>query len=260
MRNEAQPDRGKVVFITGAALGIGRGCAEVFAAAGWGVAIAEIDEARGRAAERQMREEGSYDALFVACDVRDEAAIGSAIEATLARFNRLDSVINNAGLHPAEGRADKTTAAEFDLLLHMNVTSAFMVARAALPHLRASRGSIINIASMAGVLGQGGAVAYSASKAAMIGMTKAMAIDLAPEGVRVNAVCPAGVDTPLMHTWARGLGDYEGVIAHQNSMHKLGRMATAEEVGRVCHFLASEASSFITGQAIIVDGGVSIGY
>lgn len=260
MQSESAANQSKVVFITGAAQGIGRGCAEVFAAAGWRVVIAEIDQAKGRAAEQDMREVSGRDARFVACDVRDEASISSAVEAAISHFNRLDSVINNAGVHPAEGRIDKVAAADFNALLHMNVTSAFMVARHTLPHLRKTGGNIINIASMAGVLGQGGAVAYSASKAALIGMTKAMAIDLAAEGIRVNAVCPAGVDTPLMHDWARGLEDYEGVIAHQHSMHRLGRMATIEEIGRVCYFLASEAASFITGQAIIVDGGVSIGY
>jgi NAD(P)-dependent dehydrogenase (short-subunit alcohol dehydrogenase family) len=249
----------KVVLITGAAQGIGRGCADTFSCEGWRVAIAEVNPDKGSAAAAEISALG-FEALFVRCDVRDEASVNAAVDATVARFGRLDCVVNNAGTHPAEGRLDKVTAEEFENLIHMNLTSAYLVSRAALPYLRKTRGSIVNIASMAGVLGQGGAVAYSTSKAGMIGMTKALAIDLAPDGIRVNSICPAGVDTPMMHEWARGLEDYEAVIAHQNSMHKLGRMATIEEIGNVCFFLGSNTGSFITGQAIVVDGGVSIGY
>jgi NAD(P)-dependent dehydrogenase (short-subunit alcohol dehydrogenase family) len=249
----------KVAFITGAAQGIGRGCAEAFARNGWGVAIAEVNREKGHTAEEELGASG-WDAHFTECDVRNEDSVDAAVEAAVAHFGRLDCVVNNAGTHPAEGHVDKVTVAEFEDLIRMNLTSAYMVTRSALPHLRKARGSIVNIASMAGVLGQGGAVAYSTSKAALIGMTKALAIDLAPEGIRVNAICPAGVDTPMIHEWASGLNDYEGVIAHQHSMHKLGRLATIQEIGNVCFFLGSESSSFITGQAIIVDGGVSIGY
>jgi NAD(P)-dependent dehydrogenase (short-subunit alcohol dehydrogenase family) len=249
----------RVAFITGSAQGIGRGCADAFAGNGWAVAIAEVNPEKGRAAEEALSSNG-WSAFFVQCDVRIEESVSAAIEAAIARFGRIDCVVNNAGTHPAEGRVDRISAAEFEDLLHMNLTSAYIVTREALSHLRKSRGSIVNIASMAGVLGQGGAVAYSTSKAALIGMTKALAIDLAPEGIRVNAICPAGVDTPMIHEWARGLNDYEAVIAHQHSMHKLGRLATIQEIGNVCVFLGSEASSFMTGQAIIVDGGVSIGY
>lgn len=251
----------KVAFITGAAQGIGRGCAEVFARAGWRVALAELHQAKGQAAQEELR--AAYPAsaaLFLLCDVRYEESVRETVKAAAEHFGRLDAIINNAGIHPAEGRIDHVPASEFDALIHTNLTSAYMVAQYALPHLRKTEGNIVNIASLAGVLGQGGAVAYSASKAGMIGMTKALAIDLAPGGIRVNAVCPAGVDTPMMHEWATGLNDYEAVIAHQHTMHKLGRMATTEEIARVCFFLASEDASFITGQAIIVDGGVTVGY
>jgi NAD(P)-dependent dehydrogenase (short-subunit alcohol dehydrogenase family) len=249
----------KVALITGAAQGIGRGCAEVFARSGWRVALAEVNAEKGRTAQGEMAANG-WDARFIECDVRNEDSVDAAVEATVVRFGRLDCVVNNAGTHPAEGHVDKVPPAEFEALIRMNVTSAYIVVRSALRDLRKTRGSIVSIASMAGVLGQGGAVAYSTSKAALIGMTRALAIDLAPEGIRVNAICPAGVDTPMIHEWARGLDDYEGVIAHQRSMHKLGRLATIQEIGNVCFFLGSEASSFMTGQAIIVDGGVSIGY
>jgi NAD(P)-dependent dehydrogenase (short-subunit alcohol dehydrogenase family) len=249
----------RVALITGGAQGIGRACAICFAEDGWLVAIVELNREAGEATERELRAKG-WDACFFSCDVTNEASVVSAVSLAVERYGRLNAVVNNVGVHPAEGRVQNVPASEFDSLIHTNLTSAYLVSRSALPYLCKTRGSIINISSMAGVLGQQNAVAYSASKAGMIGMTKAMAIDLATEGIRVNAVCPAGVDTPMMHEWARGLGDYEGVIAHQKSMHKLGRMATPEEIGRVCLFLASEAASFITGQAIIVDGGVSIGY
>jgi NAD(P)-dependent dehydrogenase (short-subunit alcohol dehydrogenase family) len=249
----------KVAFITGAAQGIGRGCAETFARNGWRIAIAEVNPETGRIAEEEMGTSG-WDALFIHCDVRREDSVDAAVETAVARFGRLDCIVNNAGTHPAEGRVDIVPAADFEALMHMNLTSAYIVTRSSVPHLRKARGAIVNIASMAGVLGQGGAVAYSTSKAGLIGMTKALAIDLAPDGIRVNAICPAGVDTPMIHEWARGLDDYEGVIAHQRAMHKLGRLATIQEIGNVCFFLGSEASSFVTGQAIIVDGGVSIGY
>jgi NAD(P)-dependent dehydrogenase (short-subunit alcohol dehydrogenase family) len=229
------------------------------AQAGWSIVIAEIDDAKGRSAEQEMRGNG-WNVFFARCDVREEQSVGSSVEAAIERFGRIDCLVNNAGVHPAEGHLDKVAASDFDQLLRMNLTSAYLVSQSAIPYLRKSKGSVVNIASIAGVLGQGGAVPYSASKAGLIGLTKAMAIDLASDGVRVNAICPAGVDTPMMHEWAAGLDDYEGVIAHQHSMHRLGRMADKSEIGAVCLFLASDAASFITGQALIVDGGVSIGY
>jgi len=249
----------KVAIITGAAKGIGFGCAKVFAGHGCGVVLADCDESAGMAAETQLKGEG-HKALFLRCDVRQEAEIVSVVSGTIERFGRLDCLINNAGWHPPAVTIDQVTLEDFEQLLRLNLTSAFLGCKHALPHLRRTRGSIVNMSSEVGLIGQAAAPSYVASKAGQLGLTRALALDLAPEGVRVNAVCPAGVMTPLMKEWANTQYDPVAALRMVDSWHPLGRMATIEEIGEVCAFLASEEASFITGQVICPDGGAALGY
>ena len=138
--------------------------------------------------------------------------------------------------------------------------SAFIGCKLAVPHLRKTRGNIINMSSEVGLIGQAAAPSYVSSKAGQIGLTKALALDLATDGIRVNAVCPAGVMTPLMQEWANTQYDAAAALKMVDSWHPIGRMATIEEIGEVCAFLASDEASFVTGQAICPDGGAPLGY
>jgi NAD(P)-dependent dehydrogenase (short-subunit alcohol dehydrogenase family) len=250
---------GKVSLITGGTKGIGFGCAETFARHGGIVIIAARDKAHGETAVARLKLL-QKNAEFVHCDVTQEADMIAAIEQAASRFGRLDCVVNNAGWHPPALSVDQTSVQDFENLLRLNLTSTFMGCKFAVPHLRKTRGCIINISSEVGLIGQAMAPGYVTTKAAQIGLTKALALDLAPEGVRVNAVCPAGVMTPLMQEWADSQYDPARALAMVDSWHPLGRMATIQEIGEICAFLASQEASFITGQAICPDGGAALGY
>jgi L-fucose dehydrogenase len=251
--------KGKTAIVTGGTKGIGLGCARIFASHGCSVVLASRSEAEGQAVEAELRE-GGFDARFIACDVRDEAAMKALIAETVRIFGRLDCMVNNAGWHPPAMTIEETGVEDFEDLLRLNLTSTFMGCKFAVPELAKTRGSIINMSSKVGEIGQEAAPAYVATKAAQIGLTRALAIDLAPRGVRVNAVAPAGVLTPLMAEWADSQYDPKAALAMVGSWHPLGRMATIDEIGEVCAFLASDEASFITGQVICPDGGAALGY
>ena len=249
----------KVAVITGGSKGIGLGCARVFARHGAKVVIAARGEEAGSAAEKELTEAGQT-AVFVPTDVTREQDVRELIDGTIQRFDRLDCLVNNAGWHPPAMTIDETSVAEFERLLRLNLTSVFMGCKFAVPHLRKSRGSIINMSSEVALIGQAGAPSYVATKGAEISLTRALALDLAPDGVRVNAVCPAGVLTPLMRQWADTQYDPEAALTMVDSWHPIGRMATIEEIGEVCAFLASYEAAFVTGQVICPDGGAALGY
>jgi NAD(P)-dependent dehydrogenase (short-subunit alcohol dehydrogenase family) len=181
--------------------------------------------------------------------------IGGVIDA----HGRLDILVNNAGTHKPH-TIDSLTEEQWDGFISLNLKSQFLCIKAAVPHLRQTRGSIINMSSMTGVVGQPDALAYCATKGGILAMTKALAMDLAEDGVRVNAVCPAAVRTPLMEQWIGQQDDPDAVRELMNTMQPLGEMAEPEQIGDVVLFLASEASSFITGIHLPVDGGATLGY
>jgi NAD(P)-dependent dehydrogenase (short-subunit alcohol dehydrogenase family) len=251
--------QGKVAIITGGSKGIGWGCTKVFARHGCTVVIASRGEKDGEAAAKELTGQGRT-ATFVRCDVTSERDMRASIDGTVERFGRLDCIVNNAGWHPPAMTIEQTSVEDFEKLLRLNLTSTFMGCKFAVPYLRKTRGSIINMSSEVALIGQAAAPSYVSTKAGQIGLTKALAVDLAPEGVRVNAVCPAGVMTPLMQEWANTQYDAKAALAMVDSWHLLGRMATIEEIGEVCAFLASDEASFMTGQAICPDGGAPLGY
>jgi len=250
---------GRVAVITGGTKGIGLGCARVFSRHGAKIVIAARNESNGREVEQQLQANGA-DVLFVACDVSNEKDMRNLIAQAVDRFGQLDCVVNNAGWHPPPQDIEDVSVEEFDQLIRLNLTSTFMGCKFAIPHLRKTRGTIINMSSAVAIVGQTSAPAYVSTKAGQIGLTKALALDLAADGVRVNAVCPAGVMTPLMREWADTENNAEVALATVDRWHPLGRMATADEIGEVCAFLASAEASFITGQEICPDGGASLGY
>jgi len=250
---------GKVAIITGGSKGIGLGCARVFAKYGCTVVLAARGEEAGHKAATELAVAGRT-ALFVPTDVTDESAMRAMFDAAISHFGRLDCIVNNAGWHPPASTIDQTSVEDFEALLRLNLVSTFMGCKFATPHLRKTHGNIINMSSEVGLIGQAAAPSYVSTKAAQIGLTKALALDLAPEGIRVNAICPAGVMTPLMQDWANTQYDPAAALQMVDSWHPIGRMATIEEIGEVCAFLASDEASFMTGQAICPDGGAPLGY
>lgn len=250
---------GKVTIITGGSKGIGFGCAKVFGSHGCRAVISSRGEKEGLLAEEELRDLG-YDAVFIPCDVKSESQMESLIAKTVDQYGRLDCIVNNAGWHPPAMTITETSVEDYEDILRMNLTSTFMGCKFAVPELIKTKGSIINMSSKVGEIGQAAAPGYVSTKAAQIGLTKALAIDLAPQGVRVNAVAPAGVLTPLMKEWADSEYDPGAALEMVDGWHQLGRMATIEEVGEVCAFLASSEAAFITGQVICPDGGAALGY
>ncbi|MEW6750509.1 MAG: glucose 1-dehydrogenase [Candidatus Latescibacterota bacterium] len=250
---------GKVAVITGGSKGIGAGCARVFARHGCAVVLAARGKEAGHALEAELAAAG-HRAVYVRCDVTRQADLEGLFQAAVARFDRLDCLVNNAGWHPPAMSLEETSVEDFEALLRLNLTSTFLGCKLAVPHLRATRGSIVNMSSEVALIGQGSAPAYVTTKAGQLGLTRALALDLAPAGVRVNAVCPAGVMTPLMQEWAGTQYDPAAALRQVDTWHPLGRMATAEEIGEVCAFLASDEASFVTGQVICPDGGAALGY
>lgn len=250
----------RVVVVTGAAKGIGEGCARVFCKEGGTVAIIDIDDVAGRKLAEELSTLGPGRAACFYCDVRQPDQIRAAIEQTVQQFGRLDCLVNNAGWHPPALTIEDTTLETVEDQLRLNFISTFIASQAAVPHLRKTQGTIVNISSMTAILGQEHSTAYAASKAAQIGFTKSLAIELGPANVRVNAILPSHVDTPLLQNWAKTLPDPAAGLERAAKVQVLGRMASIEEIGRVALFLATDDSSFVTGQAIQVEGGASLDY
>ncbi len=252
--------RDRVVIITGGAKGIGAGCARVFAHEGGRVALLDIDAVAGEQLTAEVSSAGPGSAIFFRCNVADAASLRLAIDDIATRLGRIDCLINNAGAHPPATTIDDTRLEDVESLMRLNFLATYAGSKFAVPHLRKTQGTIINISSMTAVLGQDRSSAYAATKGAQLSFTKALAVELGPQGIRVNAVLPSNVDTPLMRDWAATLDDPESALKRVADLQVFGRMAAPEEIGRVCLFLATEDSSFITGQGIEVEGGASLDY
>lgn len=249
----------KTAIITGGSKGIGLGCARVFGCHGAKVVIASRGEEAGVEAQAELRARG-VDATFIRCDVSDEPQMRALFDRAVERLGHLDCIVNNAGWHPPAMSLDQIGVEDFENLLRLNLTSTFMGCKFALPHLLETRGSIINMTSAVALIGQAGAASYVATKGGQIGLTRALAVDYAPRGVRVNAVAPAGVMTPLVEEWASSEYNSAEALEAVHRWHLLGRMATIDEIGEICAFLASDEASFLTGQVITADGGAAMGY
>ena len=250
---------GKVVIVTGGSKGIGEGCVRVFAGAGAKVVFCARKSALGEALAREVTAKGPGEAHFVPCDVSNVEDVRRLIEGTVERFGRIDCLINNAGWHPPHKPIDDFTVDEFRHLLDLNLVSIFAACQLALPHLRRSKGSIINMSSLVGAMGQIHATTYVATKGAITAFSKALAIDEAAHDVRVNSVSPGNVYTPLWQEAIDAAPDPAKCRADGDAAQVMGRMGTIEEAGRLCLFLAAEAT-FTTGVDHILSGGAELGY
>ncbi len=253
----------KAVLITGGSSGIGKGCAQEFVKAGARVVVCCNNEDEGvavAAALRDMaRDQKGGDASFVYCDVRKTEEVCNLIEATVSRYGAIDCLINNAGWHPPHKPIDDFSVDDFRDLLELNLVSIFTACKFALPYLRQTKGNIINMASLVGTIGQHRATTYVATKGAITAFTKALAIDEAPHGVRVNSVSPGNIYTPLWQEAIDAAPNPQQYRAEGEAAQLLGRMGCAEEVGRLCLFIAAEAT-FTTGVDHIISGGAELGY
>ena len=240
----------KVALVTGGTSGIGRATAELFAAEGAQVAITGRRSALGEAVAGQIR--GRY----IVADHRRAEDCQRAVEQTLAAFGRIDILFNNAGI-VVSGTAESTSEQDWQDTLDLNVTAVWRMSRLVIPHMRRQGGgAIVNNASDWGLVGAPGVVAYCTSKGAVIQLTRAMALDHAAEGIRINAVCPGDtfVERWLQEGYYRFSGQVSEAEARQTDL-PIGRVAEASEIAKAVLFLASAESSFITGTALVVDGG-----
>jgi NAD(P)-dependent dehydrogenase (short-subunit alcohol dehydrogenase family) len=250
---------GKVVIVTGGTKGIGEGCVRAFVGAGSKVVFCARDEAAGQKLAREVTAAGPGEAVFIRCDVSRTDEVERLVDDTVARFGRLDCLVNNAGWHPPHQPIDAFTPADFRSLFELNVISVFTACRRALPHLRKTRGNIVNMSSLVGVMGQLHATTYVATKGAVTAFTKALAVDEAAHGVRVNSISPGNIYTPLWQEAIDAAPDPAQCRADGEAAQLLGRMGTIEETGRLCLFLAAEAT-FTTGVDHIQSGGAELAY
>lgn len=245
---------GKRAIVTGGASGIGRATARLFAGEGASIAILDLDEERGRALTEEIDSLFGR-ALFVATDVSKASDCAHAMERVVERFGGIDILVNNAGII-RRTNALTTTEAEWDRVMEINVKSVFLLSKLAIPlMIEAGGGAVVNIGSGWGLTGGRDALSYCASKAAVINMTRAMALDHGRQNIRVNCVCPGDTDTSMLREEAHQLGQTEEVFRLEAADRPLNRIGSPEDVAQAVLYLVGDASSFVTGTTLVVDGG-----
>jgi len=249
---------GPVCFITGGASGIGAACVEAFADAGYRVAFGDVQAEKGKALELEI----GRDAFFQPLDVSREADFAAAVRAVLARWGRLDCLVNNAAIAGVLGPIAEIPLDEYEYACGIIQRSVFLGIREAARAMQPGRsGTIVNIASIAGLSGGHGPHVYSACKAAVISLTQSVALELAESGIRVNAICPGAIETPI-HTGVtdeRWVERMARIRPGQKDNQAIDRMGLPQEVAATVLWLASDSASYVTGQAIAVDGGLTAG-
>lgn len=253
---------GKVAVVTGAGKGMGAAIARGFANEGAKVVAVDRDEKAGQALVDELNSGGETRAILVVADVSKNADAQRIATEAVRAFGGIDVLVNNAGIQ-TYGTVETMPEEEWDRTININLKSVFLVSKYAIPEIRKrGGGAIVNMASVQALATQPDVSAYAASKGGILAMTRSMALDYARENIRVNAVCPGSIDTPMLR-WAAdlfGAGNPEGTIQEWGKMHAIGRVGKPEEVANMVLFLAGPRSSFCTGAAYLVEGGMLASY
>lgn len=247
---------GRVAIVTGASAGIGRAAAWALAAEGAAVVLSDVDDERGEQAAKAIEHKGGQ-AVFVSADVTNDAEVAELVQRCVEQFGGLDIAFNNAGIEGVPSPTHECTPDNWARTLAVNLTGAWSCMRHEIPAmLERGGGSIINCSSVAGLVGFPGLPAYVASKHGMVGLTKTAALELAEQGIRVNAICPGVIDTEMIERFTGGQAEMQEQLVAREPIGRLGR---ADEIADAVVWLGSDRSSFVTGQAIAVDGGFVTG-
>jgi NAD(P)-dependent dehydrogenase (short-subunit alcohol dehydrogenase family) len=247
---------GKVILLTGGSTGIGFECALKYAEAGANVVIVSNDTTTLASAISILGD--AHHAIFA--DISQAADVERTILGTLEKYDRIDVIHNNAGIAHPSSPLHETSEIEWDQVMNVNLKSIFLTTRYGIEALKHSRGCIINTSSLVGEIGQENHAAYTATKGAVNSLTKSMALDYAPFHIRVNAVAPAGVWTPMLREWGKYQNNGHGIEQYMNAIHPLGYCPEGDVIADACVFLASEKARFITGHVMHVSGGAELGY
>lgn len=241
-----------VALITGASSGIGRATARAFAREGYTIVIADLQEEEGRNAASECEQQGAT-CRFIPCDVSDEASVQSLLGEIVSSFGHLDAAFNNAGIEGAIAPIGECTASNFDRIIAVNLRGLFLCLREEVRQMtkQDTGGAIVNCASIAGLVGYAGIPAYVASKHGVVGLTRNAALEYARQNIRVNAVCPGAIETPMLERLMSSGVDREALAQAE----PVGRLGRPEEIAEAVTWLCSSAASFVTGQSIAVDGG-----
>jgi NAD(P)-dependent dehydrogenase (short-subunit alcohol dehydrogenase family) len=246
----------QVALVTGGAAGIGAAIVRRFLNEGARVLVGDRDQPQGDALCAEL----GGDAIFYGLDVADAASFASAIERAVTLWGKLDILVNNAGIALPAATVQDTTLDQFEQLVDVNFRSVFLGCKLSYPHLKAARGCVLNISSMAGVTGQERHAVYGATKGAINALTKCTAVDWGRDGIRVNAICPAGVWTDTLRRWMKVQPDAAGIESYLNKIHSLGYCPEPEEIASVAAFLCCDEAKFVTGCVMPVSGGSECGY
>ena len=245
----------KVAFITGGAAGIGAGIAQRFSEAGAAVVIFDVNGDAALRMEQKLRPTGR--ALAIQGDVANDEQVKAAVTRTVAEFGALDVLVNNAGIEVA-GPLIEMSSSDWDRQLNVNLKGVFLCSKYAIPQMRGRGGAIVNISSVHAFVSYEGNAAYDASKAGMIGLTRALALEHGRDRIRVNAICPGYIDTPMMDEWLRVQADPDATMAQVLRIHPLGRIGTPRDIADAALFLASDAAAFVSGTFLVVDGAMTV--
>lgn len=247
---------GKTAIVTGGGMGIGKGIARVFTREGANVVIGDINSEAGTATAKELRQAGG-EIHFVKADVASEEEVKEMVKATVNRYGTVNILVNNAGIGVYKSVVD-TSSEDWDQCLRVNLKGAFLCSKYAIPHMQeAGGGSIIHISSVHAVATVAATAPYAASKGGLAALTRNMAIDYASDNIRVNAICPGWILTPLIESIFASAPDPEEMRRRTTEKQLLGRLGTPEDIGMAALYLASDDSSFVTGSMLFVDGGLT---